>query len=406
MSASGHDGGWETDSESRSRVAWELPDGDDPSPSGGPDRSATGGVIGAIVAGLVAIVAVVAWMSATSPVEDAPTEPVAADREVTPPGPPVTPEPSESTLDIDAVVEFVETRASGSFRQMLTETAASMGIAYRSGDQLTLLDFARGEIAPLAESVRSGSVPTVELFRAADGRTYAVDAETRMATLVAGGGYVVETLWPGLVARTASSGPVIGPGERATVGPLDGSAPQVDVALREGGRLVAFPGFGLVVTSADGSELVGPGVMVDLTDNEIVSATARAWLERITTGGGSALQVVDMESEETLAVLPDPFDEPDAQYLISPDGAHVLRIAADGSSDLYSLADGGITWVIGDGMQSPRWAPDSSFIVWLDTVAEDDQLKIMFLEPRTWIAVGLAEIGAGLPDGAELVILS
>jgi hypothetical protein len=363
-------------------------------------------VIGTILAGLVAIVGVIAWISATSPVEDPPTEPVAAAQATTEPVEEPSPDLSDPALDIDAAVEFVETRASGSFRQMLTETAASMGIAYRSGDQLTLLDFARGEIAPMSESAQSRGGPAVELFRAADGRTYAVDAATREATLVAGGGYVVETMWPGLVARTASQGPIIGPGERATVGRLDGSAPQVDVALREGARLLPFPGFGLVLVSADGSDLVGPGELMHLSDNEIISATPRGWLERVATGGGSALHVIDAESEETRAVLPDAFDQPDADYLISPDGTHVLRIDTDGSSELYSLADGGITWVIADGMQEPRWAPDSSFIVWLDTVAEDAKLKIMFLEPRAWIAVGLAEIGAGLPDGAELVIVS
>jgi hypothetical protein len=363
-------------------------------------------VIGTIVAGLIAIVVVIAWMSATSPVEDPPTEPVAAAPATTEPVEEPPPDAAEPALDIEAAVEFVETRASGSFRQMLTETAASMGIAYRSGDQLTLLDFARGEIAPMAESVQSRGVPAVELFRAADGRTYAVDAATREATLVAGGGYVVETPWPGLVARTSSAGPIIGPGERATVGPLDGSSPQIDVVLQEGARLLPFPGFGLVLASADGSDLVGPGELVHLSDNVILSATPRGWLERVTTGAESALQVVDAESEESITFLPGTFDRPDAHYLISPDLAHVLRIDADGSSELYSLADGGITWVIGDGMQEPRWAPDSSFIVWLDTVAEDAKLKIMFLEPRAWIAVGLAEIGAGLPDGAELVIVS
>ncbi len=405
MSTSGSDRGWQTESEWRDRVAWELPDGAGRSPPGGSRRS-TSGVIGTILAGLVAILGVIAWMSATSPVEDPPTEPVAAaEATVEPVGEP-GPDLSDPALDIDAAVEFVETRASASFRQMLTETAASMGIAYRSGDQLTLLDFARGEIAPMAESVQSRSVPAVELFRAADGRTYAVDAATREATLVAGGGHVVETLWPGLVARTASQGPIVGPGERATVGPLDGRAPQVDVALREGARLLPLPGFGLVLVSADGSDLVGPDVLVHLSDNEIVSATPRGWLERVTTGAESTLQVVDTESAEPLAVLPDTFGQPDAHYLLSPDVAHVLRIDADGSSELYSLADGGVTWVIGDGMQEPRWAPDSSFIVWLDTVAEEAKLKIMFLEPRAWIAVGLAEIGAGLPDGAELVIVS
>ena len=84
--------------------------------------------------------------------------------------------------------------------------------------------------------------------------------------------------------------------------------------------------------------------------------------------------------------------------LLSPDSRWLLR-ADPGESVLYDTvgATTEILPVLSPGV--PQWAPDSSYIVWLDTGAEVPALEFALVggEVRGVFRVGLSALGEDLP---------
>lgn len=412
MSGSGDDGRWQTESGWHSGVEWEL-DATTRTQKPVGRRGRGNGPIAVVALAGLATVAIIIGLLATSPTTEPSAETAAAETEPTPartprPAPDLDLNNIPSAVDIDDAVDLVQERAAEAFRRQLTLAAVEMGIVYRSGEQLTLVNFEDGEISAISNELTDPEAPEVELLRAGDGRTYAINPETREATVVATDGYVVDTMFDGLVTRTTGVG-TTEPGEVAILEPLAGGPPRSEVALPTGAGRVVLPGVGMVLVSGSGSKLVGPDELIHLSDNAIVAGNTQIWLEEIRTGPAtSRLQIVDFESRQPIAELPEAFASPGDTFVVSPTGSHILRVSLLGVAEFYTVVDGGVSFVTGGGIENATFAPDGSFIAWLDTTGRENPfLQLMFIEPRrAWVSIDLSSIGASIPDGTEVLVYS
>lgn len=169
-------------------------------------------------------------------------------------------------------------------------------------------------------------------------------------------------------------------------------------------RLISIEGFGVVAIydEQDGPTAVAaPGGFELLSVHPVITANRAGRVEaRCDTPVQCTTVIVDGDDGEW--AVSDDFIRLGDRIHLAPDAAAILRVTPGGYSEVFT-ADGWTSWVSGEGMQDPVWAPDSSFIAWIDLETEP-ALKVMFPETRDWINVPLADIAAPLPLTAQLVI--
>lgn len=173
----------------------------------------------------------------------------------------------------------------------------------------------------------------------------------------------------------------------------------------DGARLVPLEGFGIIAV-ADEQEgptrRLTPQGFEPFSKYPVVTANPAGRVEaRCESPVSCATMIVERDGQEW---------EVDSEFLrlgdsayLAPNGSTLLRVTPTGYAEMYAPDKGWTAWVIGAGMQDPVWAPDSSFIAWLDMDA-GPALKVMFPDTRDWIRVPLDDIGAPLPITAELII--
>ena len=109
--------------------------------------------------------------------------------------------------------------------------------------------------------------------------------------------------------------------------------------------------------------------------------------------------------DATRQALPASFVHPDDTWSVSPDGDKVLRSTVDGSGELYTASLSTVTRVADEGVVAPAWAPDSSFVAWVDLDGEEPLLKVLRLDGSDSVIVDLGVLGESAPTDSQLLVI-
>lgn len=308
--------------------------------------------------------------------------------------PTATPEPTPRN--------FFEAREADTARAQLATAAAGFSIVYVSEDGVGQLRLDTGDAPPLrAEVTNLWRFAGGQLLRASDGRIYAIDGNDLELVHIVATDHLAAVGGPSTVVFATESSSL----NVSIVEVVDDVPRWTRVTTPAGAELRPIDGLGMVaydpavgtlLATLDGFEL--------LTTAEIVAASPAAWLERSCVDDACVLDLVS-RADQARHRLPDSFVHPDDTWSVSPDGDNVLRIELDGYAELYTASLPGVSWVTGEGMVAPAWAPDSSFIAWIDLVQEDPRLKVMRPDRRDWVVVDLGVLGAAAPSDPELLVI-
>ena len=320
------------------------------------------------------------------------------------PTPTATPTPvaEPTATPVPTPMNFFEAREADTVRAQLATAAAGFSIVYVSEGGVGQLRLDTGDAPPLrAEVTNLWRFAGGQLLRASDGRVYAVDNEDLDLVHIVATDHLAAIGGPSTVVfATASDSSNV-----SIVEVVDDVPRWRSWTAPRGAELGPVDGLGMVAYQTGvGSWLATQGGFELLTPAEIVAASESAWLERICETDPCGLELVSRADGDRHR-LPDSFVHPDDTWSVSPDGDHVVRVTPDGYAELYTVSLPGVSWVTGEGMVAPAWAPDSSFIAWIDLVEEDPRLKVMRPDRRDWVVVDLGVLGASAPTDPQLLVI-
>ena len=312
-----------------------------------------------------------------------------------------TPEPEPTPVPDPTPRNFFEAREADTARAQLATAAAGFSIVYLSDDGVGQLRLDTGDAPPLrAEVTNLWRFAGGQLLRASDGRVFAVDDNDLDLVHIVATDHLAVVGGPSTVVfATDTASPNVSivevvddvPRWNSVSVPMGTELRPIDSL----GMVAHDPGQGSFLATLDGFEL--------LTTGEIVAASDSAWLER-TCQTTCSLDLVSRVDGSRHAI-PDSFVHPDDTWSVSPDGDHVLRVTPEGYGELYTASLPGVSWVTGEGMVAPSWAPDSSFIAWIDLEDQDPRLKVMRPDRRDWVVVDLGVLGASAPSDSQLLVI-
>lgn len=304
-----------------------------------------------------------------------------------------TPTPSPIPRPTPNVV--VETRVSQAAKAELATAGPAHAVAYASGGAIGVVDLSTGDawtidpgfvslsfdvgVAEDARALGLGDADLGTLARIATGELVAVTGDGASLTFAAGLGDVVFDL------------------------DLEGRQVSERHDVPAGARLSAIDGYGITAfVEGEGTYVFAGGEPTLFTAGQLVAANDEAWLERRCVQRCQLVLVDARNGNEQL--LPEELAVDDSSYLISPRGDLVLHVAPDGSGELYEAASGSSSWVSSAGIRDPAWAPDSTFLAWIDTTQEP-RLKLLSPGGPDVIAVDLELLGAPSPSGGEMTVV-
>lgn len=373
-------------------------DGDDPVEPGSaaPARLLIAGVVGGLVAlWLVSGLASggsertqgAAAATATAPVLVVPSP-------VPTPLPTPVPTPTPAATSSSDELSFVDARAAQIAWSQLSTAGPAHGVAYNSESGLAVLEFATGLVTVIGpDGVGPGGGADEDLALSFGPGEAGLLARTAMGPLVGRG------LEGGVLVRVSEDGSSLVV-LHARTGEELGRHP-----IPPGASLRVIDGYGVTAhVPGEGTFVATPERLVLFTSAELLSSNGRVWIERRCERDCSVVLVDPSGGENGERELPESFSEEGSRYVISPNGVYVLRITAQGAGELYLPDSGGIWWVNGSGIGQAAWAPDSSFVAWIDHTA-DPLLKLMLPERHDWIVVDLELLGAAPPTDGELRVL-
>ena len=175
------------------------------------------------------------------------------------------------------------------------------------------------------------------------------------------------------------------------------------LAAPAGSGRVSVPGLGVLVTPPTGGTFLATVQgYAPFSTGRVVAATPDASLE---------IRCDDQLVCEAVLVRPGgltpvdlSFVDTDGTLLLSPDGVWIVRSDEEGTI-LYEV-DGGMTRELSVMSQSlPQWAPDSSFLVWLDGgEAPALEFSMVGTDPEATFRVGLSSLGDHLEEGGGFLV--
>jgi hypothetical protein len=336
----------------------------------------------------------------TAAEEPALIEPTAAPS----PTPTVTPVPTPTVTPVPtpAAGTFLNERAARTIRRQLSSAAPNHSVIYVSADGVGELRLETGEAPPLRSEVTNlWSFAGGELLRSAAGPVYAVDDRDLGLVHIVATNRLAATMSPTML------GFADGESARNVEIVEVGDVPQWSaVPVPAGVALRALDTLGIVAVDTRGAtSLATTDGFVALSDHEILAASDTAWIERRCAERADPCPVAVVDRATGAEhVIPDGIIGPDDTYHVAPDGSAVLITTSDGRGELYQLADGGVRWVNSSGMAAPTWAPDSSFIAWIDLDVEP-VFKLLVPERQDWIVVDLDLLGAAAPVEPQLLVI-
>lgn len=380
--------------------------------------STTVNVLAGLTMGLV--VALVGFMLISSPPRAPEPEPVAAPEEPTPEA-----EATDETAatDDDPIVDEPEADPTALPLPPLPAPVVSLHarapqieLAFAvAQNQLAVVGFQPGATPRLAAEIvtatRGIPNPSDELLRTTDHRTFAlsVDGDEPIATIVAGDVVAVDDQNLALVYDPVYGGfPVSQPIRiidqdvvsfaAATSRSVDRPPGATDLVIDDVGALVVGADGRTWIATADG--------LRPFSEYNVVAASPTGARLELRCAADDTCAPIFIDAAGSDVEIPSDFVDLADRYLISPDDSMILRWTPSGSSEVYYAATGARAWVIGAGLFAPAWAPDSSYIAWLDTTdVEHPLLKFMFPASRDWLAFDPLVLGAGAPADDRLIVL-
>ncbi|MEM7287085.1 MAG: hypothetical protein AAF480_12095 [Actinomycetota bacterium] len=317
------------------------------------------------------------------------------------PTPTPTPVPDPTPTPEPTPLNFFEAREADTARAQLATAAAGFSIVYLSEDGVGQLRLDTGEAPPLrAEVTNLWRFAGGQLLRSTDGRVYAIDGNDLELVHIVATDHLAAVGGPSTVVFATDAGST----NVSIVEVVDDVPTWTRVSSPIGTELRPVDGLGMIAFHPDeGSWLATLDGFELLTEGEIVAASSAAWLER----SCADTCVLDLVSrlDGTRHRLPDSFVDPDDSWSVAPDGDNVLRVTLAGYAELYTASLPGVSFVTGEGMVAPAWAPDSSFIAWIDLVQPDPRLKVMRPDRRDWVVVDLGVLGASAPSDPQLLVI-
>lgn len=288
-------------------------------------------------------------------------------------------------------------------KRQLDRRGSAPTIAYRSAEGIAFVHLSRG-VAEVAAVLDQGQVQAGHAILRSGGESFAIDQTTLVPVRVASGSSIV-------VADTADGSTYF-----VDASGLAGTAPDVETSTDGenletiqaplGHQLIAFDGLGLAAIAkgpSGGTELAGPDGFVPLSSHRVLAATATSVLEQVCESPlVCKLSVATIGGPERWDV-PASFGRLGDTYYLAPDGGSLLRVTPEGFGEAFVAETNSIAWIIGQGMKTPKWGAQSSYIAWLDLVGEPN-LKLMFVDERDWLSIDLSALDAPLPIGPEFVI--
>lgn len=320
-------------------------------------------------------------------------------------------------------------------QRQLDRRGSAPTIAYRSADGIVFIDLATGTIEIAQDDVGPTSVAPTNLILRNDRDAFAINGFNRSASQVVDDSSLVVT----------------DPAQAVTffvaAESLSGSAPVVHVESATGERdgFTAPAGHQLVATDrgllavskgpSGGTLIARPDGFALLSDHRVLAANGNTGLLeevctspitcslQVTERGARAVNVQTLhermcssaEEHDCFQTIRVSDDEPWAvpadfagvgdSYVLAPDGRQLLRVTPEGFAEIYLADDAAVAWVVGQGMEAPRWGPNSEFIAWIEQVGVP-KLKVMFPDERDWLSVDLPTLGAPDPIGTDFVMFA
>ena len=284
-----------------------------------------------------------------------------------------------------------------------------------SENELAVVGFQPGSVPRLAAEIvtatRGMPDPSDELLRTSNHQTFALafGALGTTATVTAGDIVQVDSESLALVYNPVYAGLAISQPIRIVDHSVASfaSADSHDIDRPAGASDLIVDGVGALVISPNGATSIATADgLQPFSDHRMLAASGRGSRFELRCLDPTACTPVFVDPNATERPILADFASLDDSYLISPDDSMILRMTPSGSAEVYFVTTGARAWVIGTGLTEAVFAPDSSYIAWIDTTEADHPLlKFMFPETRDWLAFDPVVLGAGTPADDRLIVL-
>jgi len=318
-------------------------------------------------------------------------------------------EPGEADTTVDAsnLGARTNTIQVERLQRQLARRSTSPIVAYQSEEGIALIDLVAGrswlpEVGMDVSQAASGDA----VFRSGV-NSYVVNPDTLEVTLMSSDSSMVLTDAKDGNLYLIDAATLTGQGEAIEV--RVGTESNIYRMPPGGLQLLPIDGLGLLAVpkSGTGETLIATETeFVPFRQDRVLTGTSSALLEQSCTAGqGCRLQIDGLLDDDRVANVPSSFVRFGDRYVLSPDGSGLLRYSPEGFGEVFVTGTDTIAWVIGAGMDTPVWGPNSTFIAWIDRIGEPE-LKVMFPDERDWLEIDFADYGAPAPIGPELLVFA
>ncbi len=291
--------------------------------------------------------------------------------------------------------------------EILVELGFDHRLAYSTDEGVDLVEFGTGEVYSIPQRADGLSTLGPYLLLYEGNRTLGVNpaSPTRIEVL-SSGGRLVATDTVDVYAFVSPVGPSR-PVDEVFVARLDSGFIGERLSVPATATIIAAQGLGVLVTPEDGGTVV-PGIdgFEELAAGTVVAANADAWIETTCTDLDDIeceTALVRTDSEQTVD-LPSRLGQ-GAALAISPDAAWVLHRDNDDAATFLEVASGSSTAIDGEVDPAVAWAPDSTYVAWLEEDADAPILHVAFPDGREPMTVDLSVLGAATRSGPAVMLL-
>lgn len=291
--------------------------------------------------------------------------------------------------------------------EVLAELGADHRLAYSTAEGVALVDFGTGDVYSVPQQADALSTLGPYLLLYEGNRTLGVNpaSPTRIEVL-SSGGRLVATDTVDVYAFVSPAGPTR-PADEVFIARLDSGFIGERLSVPPNASIIAAQGLGVLVTPEGGGTLA-PSLdgFEKLAAGTVVAAIADAWIETTCTSLDDIeceTVLVGTESEQTLGLSSDV--ALGSALTISPDTAWVLQRDSDDAGVFLDVRSGAASAIDGEIDPAAVWAPDSSYVAWLDEDADAPVLHVAFPDGREPMTVDLSVLGATTRSGPAVMLL-